>query len=54
MKKIISLLLCLLIICAATPMSLAEATPARTVTEYKSEESEAFLWDSLNNVLVGK
>ena len=29
-------------------MSLAEATPAHTVTEYKSEESEAFLWDSLS------
>ena len=54
MKKIISLLLCLLIICAAAPTSLAEATPAHTVTEYKSEESEAFLWDSLSKYSPSK
>lgn len=54
MKKIISLLLCLLIICAAAPISLAEATPAFIVTEYKNEESEAFLWDSLSKYSPSK
>lgn len=54
MKKIISLLLCLLIIYAAAPLAQAEATPAFTVTEYKNEESEAFLWDSLSKYSPSK
>lgn len=54
MKKIISLLLCLLIIVAAAPLALAEATPAFIVTEYKNEESEAFLWDSLSKYSPSK